>query len=293
VTEPGDAVAAALTALAGGDADAALDLARRAAGRSTEALLPPALVAHLERAAAGAVYDEPSAFQAFISGGGNVSLYATTISALRALHAGRRTRALIDVGCGDGRVTAGALTASCRRVDLVEPSAALLDQAVARLAGRDVAVAAHATTITGWLDGTARGDRGHADRDAQATFALHAVEPAARAAALAGLRGRVAGLAVAEFDVPAFADRGPEHAAYAAERYERGLAEYPEGSPVGPGFLLPVLTAQFAPDRPRVTWEQPIGRWVADLGAAGWTVDDVVPLVDYWWAPARLVVARA
>jgi hypothetical protein len=32
---------------------------------------------------------------------------------------------------------------------------------------------------------------------------------------------------------------------------------------------------------------------VADLGTAGWTVDDVVPLVDYWWAPARLVVARA
>jgi hypothetical protein len=54
-----------------------------------------------------------------------------------------------------------------------------------------------------------------------------------------------------------------------------------------------VLTAQFAPDRPRVTWEQPIDRWAADLGAAGWTVDDVVPLVDYWWAPARLVIARA
>lgn len=293
MTAPDDLVAAALTALAGGDAEAALDLARRAAGRSPEDLLPRALAAHLERAAAGTVYDEPSAFQAFISGGGNVALYATTIAALRTLHAGRRTRALVDIGCGDGRVTAGALTGSCRRVDLVEPSTALLDQAVARLAGRDVEVAAHASTLTGWLAGPAGDEGGHGDGDAQSTFALHAVEPAARAAALAGLRGRVAGLAVAEFDVPAFADRGPEHAAYAAEHYERGLGEYPEGSPVGPDFLLPVLTAQFAPDRPRVTWEQPIDRWVADLGATGWTVDDVVPLVDYWWAPARLVVARA
>jgi hypothetical protein len=171
----------------------------------------------------------------------------------------------------------------------VEPSPALLVAAVDRLAGRDVAVEAHETTLAGWLAGTAGpAGAGHA----QATYALHAVAPGERAPALAALRERVDGLGLAEFDVPGFADRSPAHAAYAAEAYERGLAEYPPGSPVGPGFLLPVLTAQFAPDRPRLTWEQPVDRWVADLTAAGWTVADVVPLVDYWWAPARLVVAR-
>ncbi|HET6952745.1 MAG TPA: class I SAM-dependent methyltransferase [Acidimicrobiales bacterium] len=279
--------AEALLALAAGDAAGAAGLARQAAARAPGARLPRALADHLARAAAGTVYDEPSAFQEFISGGGNLALYATTTTALRALHAGRRTTAVTDIGCGDGRVTAGARPATCRRVDLVEPSAPLLAEAVARLAGRPVTVEAHATTLAGYLAGPA-GPVGYA----QSTFALHAVAPAARGDALVALRSRVDGLALAEFDVPGFADRSPEHAAYAADRYERGLAEYPDGSPVGPGFLLPVLTAQFAPDRPRVTWEQPIDRWVADLTAAGYTVDDVVPLVDYWWAPARLVVAR-
>jgi hypothetical protein len=53
-----------------------------------------------------------------------------------------------------------------------------------------------------------------------------------------------------------------------------------------------VLVAQFDPARPRLTWEQPVAGWAAELEASGYRVDDVVDLYDYWWAPARLIVAR-
>ena len=74
---------------------------------------------------------------------------------------------------------------------------------------------------------------------------------------------------VAEFDVPAFADRSLEHALHAATTYERGLAEYPGSDLVALGFLMPVLVGQFDPDQPRHTFEQPIAGWVSDLEAAG------------------------
>jgi SAM-dependent methyltransferase len=281
----------ALLALAAGDPDGAAAVARAAAAADPGARLPPLLAAHLAGPGGSGVYDEPRAFAAFISGGGNVGLYAATIAALRAWHERRGTLALADVGCGDGRVTAGVIPPTCARVDLVEPSAALLAAATGRLAaaGVESEVVAHEATLSGWLAALPDGVRRDA---AQATFALHAVEPGERRRALAALRDHVGALAVAEFDVPGFADRGPDHAAYAAERYERGLAEYADGSDVGPGFLVPVLVGQFDPARPRLTWEQPLAAWVEDLAAAGWTVESTTPLHDYWWAPAHLVVAQ-
>ena len=277
-------MAEALLAVAGGRPGEAADAAR-ASGTVLGALLAD----HLWASPAGGVYEEPRAFEAFISGGGNLGLYAATSAALRSLHAQGRPRSLVDVGCGDGRVTAAVVPDSCRRVDLVEPSAALLAAAVARFAGRDVTVAAYDTTLAGYL--TAAPAAPPVDA-AQATFALHTVDPVARPELLAALAERAGVLAIAEFDVPAFADRSPAHARYAAQRYPRGLAEYPEGSEVGPGFLVPVLVAQFDPARPRLTWEQPISAWVAELEASGYRVDGVVPLHDYWWAPARMIVAR-
>jgi hypothetical protein len=279
---PVDPVAEALLAVADGRPN---DAARLARGSGTA--LGALLADHLEASSAIGVYEEPGAFEAFISGGGNAALYAATIEALRSLHARERPRSVADLGCGDGRVTAGVIPDGCRRVDLVEPSAALLAAAEARLAGRGLAVAAHGTTLAGYLAAAP------APVDAaQATYALHTLDPATRPTLLAALAERVWLLAVAEFDVPAFADRSPAHAAYAAERYPRGLAEYPEGSDVGPGFLVPVLLAQFDPARPRLTWEQPVTAWVAELEASGYRVADVVPLHDYWWAPARLIIAR-
>ena len=282
----------ALLALAAGDPAAAAAAARAGADADPGARLPRLLADNLGGAGRTGVYEEPRAFAEFISGGGNVALYASTTGELRAWHDRRETAALADIGCGDGRVTAGVIPPSCSRIDLIEPSAALLDAAAERLTAARVhaEVAVHETTLSGWLAGLPDG----VTRDAaQSTFALHAVEPAERARALAGLRDHVAALAVAEFDVPAFADRGPEHAAYAAHRYERGLAEYPDASDVGPGFLVPVLVGQFDPSRPRLTWEQPLDAWRADLAAAGWTVESTTLLQDYWWASAHLVVARA
>jgi hypothetical protein len=275
-------VTEALLAVADGRPDEAARLAR-ASGTALGALLAD----HLTASPAAGVYEEPSAFEAFISGGGNVALYAATTTALRSLHARERPESLADLGCGDGRVTAAVIPDSCRRVDLVEPSAALLAAAEVRLTGRGLAVTAHATTLAGYLAAAP------APVDAaQATYALHTVAPGSRPTLLAALAERVGGLAVTEFDVPTFADRSPAHAAYAAERYPRGLAEYPEGSEVGPGFLVPVLVAQFDPARPRLTWEQPISAWEAELEASGYRVEGVVPLHDYWWAPAQLIVAR-
>jgi SAM-dependent methyltransferase len=276
-----DDVARALLAVADGRP---AEAARRARGSGTA--LGALLADHLATASAGGVYEEPRAFEAFISGGGNVDLYAATVAGLGSLHARERPGSLVDLGCGDGRVTAAVIPDGCRRVDLVEPSAVLLAAAQARLAGRDLAVTAHATTLAGYTAAAPP----PVDA-AQATYALHTVDPGTRPALLAALAERVRVLAVAEFDVPAFADRSPVHAAYAAERYPRGLAEYPEGSEVGPGFLVPVLVAQFDPARPRLTWEQPVTAWVAELEAAGYHVEGVVPLHDYWWAPARLIVA--
>src|SRR5262245_38831540 len=261
------------------------EAARLARGSGTA--LGALLADHLAAAPAGGVYEQPRAFEAFISGGGNVGLYAATIAALGSLHARHRPGSLVDLGCGDGRVTAAVIPDGCRRVDLVEPSAALLAAAQARLAERDLAAAAPVTTVAGYLAAAPP----PVDA-AQATYALHTVDPGTRPALLAELAGRVGVLAVAEFDVPAFADRSPAHAAYTAERYPRGLAEYPEGSEVGPGFLVPVLVAQFDPARPRLTWEQPVTAWEAELEAAGYWVEGIVPLYDYWWAPARLIVAR-
>ena len=94
---------------------------------------PPcaALADHLARPPGEGVYDEADAFASFISHGGNPVLYRRTIAALGALHARLRPATVLDVGCGDGRVTAGVLGPWTRSVDLVEPSRELLARAAA------------------------------------------------------------------------------------------------------------------------------------------------------------------
>jgi hypothetical protein len=126
---------------------------------------------------------------------------------------------------------------------------------------------------------------------AQSTFALHAVPPGDRRQVLADLAARTTHLLVVEFDVPAFADRSPDHARYAAERYVEGVAEYAGDDLVVDRFLVPVLVGQFAPGRPRHTWEQPVDAWAADLAAAGFTDVRHSRLHPYWWAPAHLLEA--
>jgi SAM-dependent methyltransferase len=277
---------AALDAITRGAWDEAADATARARGLDPDDRLAQELAAHLARGRDD-VYTDPEAFERFIDSGGNVGLYERSGRALAGVHAERRPAQVLDIGCGEGRLTSASLREGLRRLDLVEPSAELLARACRRLDDSGVEVVAHqigaedlATTVP---DG--RWDV------AQSTFALHAVAPDARAAVLADLARRVGALLIVEFDCPAFADRGEAHIRHLVERYEVGLAEHAGDPVVGPGFLLPVLMGQIAPGAERHTWEQPVAAWGDDLRAAGFASVRHRKVSDYWWAPAHLIEA--
>ena len=276
------AVAEALRALADGDREGA---ARTAAG-STRGPLGPALAEHLRRPPGVGVYDEAGAFEAFIGNGANPELYRRTIGALADLHAGLRPGSVLDVGPGDGRVTAGALGPATASVDLVEPSADLLARAVAALDGHGADVRPHALGAAHFLDGL--GPATGWDL-VQSTFALHTLPPEERRV-LGAIARRTEHLAIAEFDVPAFGDDGAR-LAYLAERYEEGVREYADHPEVVAGFLMPVLAGQVDPGRERHTYEQPASQWVEQLRDAGFADVAERPLLAYWWAPAVLITA--
>ena len=193
---------------------------------------------------------------------------------------------MLDVGCGDGRVAAGVLGPWTRSVDLVEPSRELLARARSALAGVADDVRPHALGVTPFLDGLGPATAWDL---AQSTFALHAVPPEERRAALGGLARRSGAIAVAEFDVPDLEERSDAHLARLAERFALGIAEYPDHPEVVAGFLMPVLAGQVEPGRPRLTWEAPAAWWAEALRDAGFAGVAVEPLLDYWWAPAVLV----
>ncbi len=289
-TRPTDdsALVAALLSLAAGDAPAARVALAHHLEVTADDPLAAALARHLDALRRGGVYERPEAFQAFIDHGGNPALYAGTIAALRSVHDDLRPASVLEIGCGDGRVALGALTDATSRVDLVEPSAPLLDQAVAAFTAMRRPVSPHAVGIEELLAATdTRWDL------VQSTFALHNLDAQRRFPVLVQLAARAWRLAIVEFDVPAFADHSPEHAAYAVQTYRRGIAEYPDHPHAVDGFLIPVLVAQFDPSRPRHTHEQPTMSWEAELTAAGWRHVVSRKVADYWWAPARLTTAIA
>lgn len=280
-----DAVLEALRAVARGD-DEAVAAAERAAAAHPDDRLAVGLRDHLTAGGVD-VYSEPEAFQRFIDGGGNIALYERAGRALAAAHGERRPATVLDIGCGDARLTAASLRTGVQRVDLVEPSAPLLERAVRRLEGNGAEVAGHPF-------GAGRLATDLPDRRwdlAQATFSLHTIPPDERPAVLADLAGRVDVLLVVEFDAPAVSDRGEDHIRHLAERYTVGLAEYADDPLVARGFLLPVLVAQIAPDATRHTWEQPVAAWGEELRAAGFGTVRHRKVSDYWWAPAHLVEA--
>ena len=279
----------ALTALAAGDWETATTMAQRVAAEQPDGRLAAALARYLTNLPAPGVYDEPSAFETFIDNGGNVALYRETIQQLSAVHAETRPRAVLDIGCGDGRVTAGVLSASTTRVDLVEPSAELLARASAAVDRPGREVVAHridAATFLADSDDDATWDI------AQSTFALHATIPADRPALFRTLARRATRLLIVEFDVPAFADRSQEHIAYLADRYEQGIREYQRQPEVISKFLMPVLVGQLDPTRARYTFEQPIEDWAQLLRDADFTTS-IHPVENYWWANAVLISATA
>lgn len=275
-------VADALLHLADGDTAGAVACCRRA---STSSPLAAHLAAYLTTPTGAGVYVDPDAFERFISGGSNVALYAATIDVLADVNERHRPWSLLDVGCGDGRITAATVPASCRRLHLLEPSASMLDAAVRRVARTASEVEASATTLQELL--TEQPDR-HWD-SVQSTFALHNLSPHERRDALATLASRTRSLCVVEFDVPAFVDRSQAHAEYASEVYELGIAEYLDDPTVVDGFLIPVLVGQFAPGQPRHTYEQPARAWADELVDGGFDSVSIAPIAPYWWADAVLV----
>jgi hypothetical protein len=285
---PSNAVVQVLAALAAGDWTSAAAVARSAAAANPDSLLAGGLADFLHVQRTPGVYDDPTAFEAFIDNGANPELYRRTIDAVRAIHAADRPSATIDIGCGDGRVVAAVLDAATERVDLVEPSEALLGQAAAAVVRDGLDVVAHAMGATELPAHVPAEQRWGI---AESTFAFHTTRPDERPAFLSWLCERVDRLLIVEFDVPAFADRSPEHLVYLAERYEAGVREYADHPDVVAGFLMPVLVGQLDPSRPRYTFEQPIAGWVDVLSAAGFGVT-TTPIFDYWWAPAVLLDAR-
>ena len=285
-------LATALGRIAEGDPVGAGAAAAEAVADDPTARLPSAVSEALglagRDASGGPVYAEPTAFEAFIEGGDNPALYRATIDALRGLDP-EGPGSVIDIGCGDGRVTSAVAGPNTRRVHLVEPSAALL--ADATTAVRAAAPTAEITATEGGVELLLAADMAGQWQRAQTTFALSAVAPDQRPAVMSWLRSRVEVVAIVEFDVAPFADGSEEHIAYLIDRYERGLAEYPADSPVVQGFLLPVLLGQLDPRAPRHTFEQPVSAWCDDLAAAGFIDISHRPIHDYWWAPAHLITA--
>lgn len=276
-----------LAALADGDWEAANDVAQSAAVRQPDTALVAALAGYLGGLPAPGVYDEPSAFEAFIDHGTNPELYRHTIGQLAAIHADAEPATVLDIGCGDGRVTANVVSPATTRVDLVEPADALLTAAVSALEAATAKVVPHAIDVASFLAGL---DDDISWDIVQSTFALHTTLPGDRPAILGSLARRARRLLIVEFDVPDAAEGSPEHLAYLADRYERGVAEYRDHPEVITGFLLPVLVGQLDPDAPRHTYEQPIAQWTQLLEHAGFSTTTRL-LFEYWWADAILIDA--
>jgi hypothetical protein len=288
-----DPVLQALHALAVGDVAGARRVANEAAGSGS--LLASALAVYLAADHDGAVYAQPAAFAAFIRGGGNVALYEAVADALASIYAAQRPARLLDVGCGDGTALIPALSRSTHipaHVDLIEPSAALLEAAATGIRAARIPATVRTWPVT--AQDFVPEVPGEANWPVvQSTFALHTLPPAERSAMLAELCPHVGLLAIAEFSVPDLPPGSPGHLRFLAETYERGLAEYgADRDLVAQGFLMPVLAGQLAPGAVRATWEQPSWAWQQQLEQAGYTGAAIQPLYDYWSSPAFLLTAR-
>lgn len=284
---------AALAAFAADDMAGAAEAAARAAAADRTSVLAQEAAVYLARVATEgkrAVYVSGEAFGAFIRGGGNVPLYQAVSAALREVYGEYQALSLLDVGVGDGLALLPALLPQVRRVDMVEPSPALLVGVSEALETRGVVY--HA--FNGTLQAFAARHSGHWDV-AQATFSLQSLPPDERPAALAWLRAHADRLLIAEFDPPDLGEGlDPQRAAHFAARYEVGLAEYADDEHlVAQGFLMPVFFGYFDPTVARTNYEQPLSRWEHDLRAAGFTQVARRHLFDYWWAPCALLDARS
>lgn len=286
----------ALLAVAAGEPDRALGLAASVAqaGSSEYGALAVALQAYLRSAASAGVYEDPTAFQAFIDGGRNPFLYDQAIRVVGTHQEQHKPKSVLDVGCGDGRISVASLSQAVTRLGLLEPSD-MLDEARASLndfvdeSSQDIEVLAFSNTIQEYLSNAPTGERWDL---VQSTFAMHSLDYAERTQVLGALAQRCSCIVLVEFDVPAFADASAEHAHYVVQRFVKGVAEYSDSPEVVSGFLLPVLVAQFAPERVRHTHEQPAETWAKQLREAGFRDVAVKHVANYWWADAVAIVGE-
>lgn len=281
----------AVLAFGANDPSRAAGFAEQAAAREPANLVYTAAATYLAQAIdadKSSVYLSPDAFSAFIRGGGNVPLYQATSAALRQAYTQHRASSLLDIGVGDGLALLPALTDSITRLDLVEPSAAMLETTAQQLRNRAVSFRAFCGTLQEFVAGAID----HWDI-IQATFSMQSVAPSDRGPLLAWLRAHSRRVLIVEFDVPEFAAMyAPERVAHVVERFGVGLAEYLDGGElVAQGFLMPVFFGYFDQTAARTNYEQPISEWAAQLRGAGFAHIATQQLYPYWWAPAYLIEA--
>jgi SAM-dependent methyltransferase len=276
-----------LAALTEGDGARAAARAAAAEKHQGGGLLS-ALASYLGGMGKGDVYAEPTAFEAFLAGGDNPQLYARATDELSAVHREVRPARVLDIGCGDGRLTSAVLSPATSSVTLVDPSPAMLAAArVSVQAHTRASVAAHGRRAADFIAESMTDDWDLA----QATFSMHTMDRLERHRVLAWLSERAPLLALVEFDVPELEPGSPAHLEHLALRYELGVRMYGHDRVVVEAFLLPVLVGQLDPSRKRHTYEQPITSWRDELESAGYAVTAQRHVFDHWWAPAHLVLA--
>jgi hypothetical protein len=270
----------------------ALMYAQRAAQQDPADLVYAYAATYLQKIARQgkqAVYTSGEGFAAFIGAGGNVPLYQLTSAALHLIYQQYVTLTVLDIGVGDGRALLPALTDNIRRLDILEPSGKLLEQASRLLKQRGVPHRASQRTLQEFAQEPA-----DSWDIMQATYSLQSISPAERAGLLRWAREHTKRLLIVEFDTPQFSDQyAPDHVRYVVERYRQGLAEYDrERDLVALEFLVPVMFGYFDQTAARTTYEHSLDDWVLQVRAAGFASIEHRLLYSYWWAPAFLLDAR-
>lgn len=279
----------AVWAHASGDRDTARACAERAATFDGDSEFARLLARYAADPAGQGVYDSPDAFRAFIRGGGNVELYERTSAALRAAYAQFRPRSVLDVGVGDGLALLPSVPDGLAHLDLVEPSASLLEGTVAALAGRGVP---H-RTYQGTVQQFARDHDGAWWDLVQSSFAMQSLPPDDRGEVLGWIARHTRVFVLVEFDVAEITcPFAPEWFCGCVTRVEKGLREYgsDDRDLVGLGFILPVILGHFDAAA-RTNYECSIQDWRRELREAGFTDVAARKLHDYWWEPAYVVEA--
>lgn len=294
MTPPADYFYQALLAFGAQDLPRALHALSSAYAAEPENPLYRQAFAYLERIHNGGkddVYASGEAFASYVRGGGNIPLYAATVDALRRVYSEYESVSLLDIGAGDGRALLPALPPHLARLDVIEPSAVMLERLRAELDSLRIPYHSFNGTLE---DFTATLPKFKWDV-MQGTFSLQSIPPDERAPLLEWLHAHGSRLLIAEFDVPAFSDMfSRQRVQYILDRFPRGLAEYPSDEDVvAQGFMMPVLFGFFDRTAARTNYEQPIAAWIADCHRAGFRHVSAQPLYDYWWARAYLVDAQA